>query len=57
MFRVEPERQQVLVRLPKEVKAWLENEALRNGRSQSSEAAHIILRARTAAEQSTKATG
>jgi hypothetical protein len=42
MFRVEPERQQVLVRLPKEVKRWLEDEALRNGRSQSSEAAQLL---------------
>jgi plasmid stability protein len=55
MFRVEPERQQVLVRLPKEVKAWLESEALRNGRSQSSEVAQI-LRARMDTEPK-KATG
>jgi hypothetical protein len=42
MFRVESERRPVLVRLPVAVKRWLEDEALRNGRSQSSEAAQLL---------------
>jgi hypothetical protein len=46
MIHDETERRGLMVRLPRELKTWLENEALRNGRSQSSEAAQILLRAR-----------
>ena len=49
MTHDETERRPVLIRVSKEVKTWLEAEALRNGRSQSSEAAQI-LRARMADE-------
>ena len=55
-FRVEAERQPLVVRLPHDIKAWLESEALRNGGSQSSEVVRI-LRARLDNEQPKKATG
>jgi predicted HicB family RNase H-like nuclease len=56
MIRLEPERLPLSTRLPKEIKAWLENEALRNGASLNSE---IIrnLRARMDTEPKKKRTG
>ena len=42
MIHDETERLPLMVRLPPSIKLWLENEALRNGRSLSSEAAQIL---------------
>jgi hypothetical protein len=42
MVRVEPERLTLSIRLPREMKTWLEAEAARNDRSLSSEVIHTL---------------
>jgi hypothetical protein len=54
MVRVEPERQPLSIRLPREIKTWLEAEAARNDRTQNSEIIRT-LRARMDAEQPKRA--
>lgn len=54
MIQDEPEFRTLSVRLPHNIKTWLEDEAARNGRSQSSEVVQI-LRAYMETEQTTKA--
>jgi hypothetical protein len=54
MIQDEPERRALSVRLPHDIKVWLENEAARDDRSQSTIVVRI-LRARMNAKQPTKA--
>jgi hypothetical protein len=49
------EAERVLVRLPRELKAWIEREAARNGASQNSEIIRAIRTRMIDAERSTKA--
>ena len=53
---VEPERLTLSIRLPRELKAWLEAEAARNDRTQNSEIIRT-LRARMDAEQPKRKAG
>jgi hypothetical protein len=55
MNQAESEFRTMSIRLPHDIKTWLEAEAARNDRSQGSEVIRT-LRARMRAEQTTKAT-
>jgi hypothetical protein len=56
MIQDEPERLTLSIRLPRDIKTWLEAEAARNDRTQNSEVIRS-LRARMETEQREKAAG